>query len=135
MVADFLVELLGGLIGGELGDRLFRRRSRSVSAQGRIVCAIRVKSGHVHGASLGPEWRVGTADLSPGLVVLDGMRISVTDVDTSARRTLRGEEVWWSHDPDPVILELRVSGATLEWAVPECQIDRALDLVNTAALG
>lgn len=138
-VLSFLAELLldpSGLFDGWRDRRPERRYRRRALAAG-IPCALRVVEGAHPG--LRRRWRRGAARVPPGALVFDPAsrgRQRMTVFVRSAtlqqpwdipRRAPRGV------GPRPRRIVLTTAQSTLEWLVPEEQVERAMGVARTRA--
>ncbi|RBY90314.1 hypothetical protein DQ244_12725 [Blastococcus sp. TBT05-19] len=128
----FLLELLLDPSGVLEGMRE-RRRERRIEKRARatqIRCALRVVEGAHPG--LGRRWRRGTARVPPGSVVFEPdsrwrSRLTVAVRSCTLRppgdTPRRGPR---AVGPRPRLIVLETAGATLEWLVPEEQVERSM---------
>jgi hypothetical protein len=123
MVIEGSLLLLVILVGGMLGRRVVRRRQARKAREGAIECGLRVISGeHPH---LSNRWRHADADLAPGLIEMGFARVEVDHIEPTGRKPALREH--WSVSPDTTLLRVHASsGAILEWAVHEDQLEWAL---------
>lgn len=122
-----LDDLLGGLIGWAIGDRIIDRRAKKLGQTSKTECGLRVVAGSHPG--LTSKWRHGTAQLAPGLIRLDSTSVRVESIDRSVARRPSGREAW-SASPRTEIVQVRVGGAVLEWAVLRERLDWAVEQVQ-----
>ena len=141
-VLSFLGELLLGLlldpsaVFDEVRDRRRRRRSRKRARASKIPCAVRVVSGAHPG--LGRRWTRGAARVPPGSLVFEphsSWRPQVTVPVRSATLQAPGHVPWWRSralGPQPRRIVLETARATLEWLVPEDQLQRSLGVTSAS---
>ena len=132
MVLEFLLQLVldpGGLLD-DIRDGRRERRARRLARSGRIRCALRVVEGAQPG--LGRRWKRGTARVPPGRLVFEHgilwqglttvlVRTAVLQPTAALRRRERR-----ALGPKASCILLTTAGATLEWLVPEGQVERAM---------
>lgn len=139
-VLSFLADQLGEFLLDPSGviddvrDRRRKRRSRQRALAAGIPCALRVVDGTHPGLSR--RWRRGAARVPPGALVFEPggrWRRRLTIPVRSAtlhhpwdtpRRTPRAV------GPQPRRIVLTTAQATLEWLVPEEQVERAMGVTR-----
>jgi hypothetical protein len=132
-VRHVLIWLMQVLIGGFVGRYVLRRRGARLRERSAVDCQIRVLSGEVPG--LAGRWRNGTATVSAGNLDFaprrpkdQRVRISVTAVDhVNPRPPVGAERLLLPQSAR--ILQVAAGASTLEWAVPEENLQWALDQV------
>ena len=133
---DFLVDLLSPFIGGigDLRDGRDERQSRKRARTTKIVCALRVVDG-VH-PGLGRRWTRGAARVPAGVVTFEpdshwksrlAVPVRSVALEVAGRVPRR---VRRALGPDPCLIVLVSTGATVEWLVPEAQLQRAMSVVT-----
>jgi hypothetical protein len=139
-IFDFVLSLIGTIVGEAWLDRWRGRRSPEFS------CNLRVIAGFQPGLRDG--WHDGEVSVHPGRLEFevwfrhgDGLRglialkprppvsLLVGAVDTARQRKPNGGETW-KVNADSEIVELTTETATLEWAVPANKLKWALDRVR-----
>jgi len=135
-VLSFLAELLlnpSGVVD-EARDRRRERRNRRQARATQIPCALRVVDGAHPGLSR--RWTRGAARVPPGFLVFEPdsrwrapVRIPVCSATLQSpgnipRRRAR------AIGPQPRRLVLETARATLEWLVPEEQLDRSMGVTR-----
>ena len=137
-VWDFLAELLFDPfeVVGEVRDRRRERAARERARTTKITCALRVVDGLQPG--LGRRWTRGAARVPRGTLVFEpdsGWRggrssipvhsVTLQPLGGGPRRGLRGTSA-----PTRLIV-LVTAVATLEWTVPEDQLQRSMGVAST----
>lgn len=134
-----LLELLldpAGAVDAVREGRRERRTLRRVRAT-ELPCALRVVDGTHPG--LGRRWRRGTARVPPGVLLFrpgSSWRPRLTMPVTAAVLQPPGPVPRWAHravGAQPRRIVLRTARATVEWLVPEEQLDRALGVTRPRA--
>lgn len=139
---SFLADLLGELlldpsgVTDEVRDRRRERRSRQRALAAGIPCALRVVDGAHPGLSR--RWKRGAARVPPGVLVFEPggrwqrrLTIPVRSATLhqpwdAPRRSPR------AIGPQPRRIVLTTAQATLEWLVPEEQLQRAMGVSRRA---
>ena len=133
-----MLELLGifatYVVASLLVQWIRRHHATSLEVHHRVQCGLRVVRGEYERLSAGWQW--GTATVSPGQLSFSAMGIPflkrkpvlipVTVVHVARQRA----KLPWETNvdsPNYVITPLGVPGATLDWAVPNNQLERATD--------
>ena len=133
-----LLELVLDPVGAVEAVRDWRRdrRTHLRARATEIPCALRVVDGTHPG--LGRRWRRGTARVPPGTLVFrpgsSWPRLTVPVA--SAMLQPPGSAPRWSRrtiGAQPRRIVLRTARATVEWLVPEEQVERALGVTRPSA--
>lgn len=136
LVLGLLGDLLGGLVGGLLGrrggDRILQRRAERLAQDGQVDCGLRVLQGR-HPRVPPGMWMHSTARLSPGLIIMGGIVVRITELDATVPRRPKGRETWSLSPHTAIVCVAASTGAVLEWAVPADQLPWALEQVHAAA--
>jgi hypothetical protein len=116
-VADFVLWLLDGILGERAGSRAHKRRQ-----SGEVDCGLRVIAGSQQG--LDKNWDHDRAFVHPGRLDFGGQTsvwIPVLAVVTDRQRQLARRAR--RRSPRCQVVELTTDSATLEWAVPDDELD------------
>lgn len=121
-------------------------RARRLAARSQVECSLRVSSGSIDGLS--HRWRAGLASLSTGEIrfrrfIPPGIRVTIPlaadvvvkpqGIGLGHRRP--GSRESWSISPGCAVLFITTSGAEIEWAVLEEQVEWALGIVRPSIRG
>lgn len=127
----FIFDLISEFFASIMGEEWRDRRARKNQQADQVDCGLRVIDGSQAGLRKG--WRVRRASLQSG--GLEFGRRSPTSVQVRAVFTERQRRMGWREsrlifDPTWQIVELRTDSATLEWMVPEDQMEWAVARVR-----
>lgn len=123
--------IFGAIFGAILGDLWTGRKS------GKVNCGLRVMAGSQNGLKdsawslrFASGWHTGRATVHPGRLEFGRRRpilLPILAVVTDGQRESTGRERLWPLDLTYQIVELTTESATLEWAVPEDELEWALE--------
>lgn len=121
MIGDIIAAIIGGSIENSVLSSMWKRNARIARDEGRVSSVVRVRLGEAPG--LTTRWRRTEVRLSAGRMAFEGRRLTVI---RGFRRSgsLRFRDAIAIPLPDPVIFDVDVDGASLEWAVPAEDADR-----------
>jgi hypothetical protein len=127
----FISDLISEFLASILGEEWREKRARKHQEADKVDCGLRVIGGSQAGLRNG--WRVSRASLQSGR--LEFGRRTPTSVRVRAVVTERQRRMGWRasrliFDPTWQIVELTTDSATLEWMVPEDQMEWAVARVR-----
>jgi hypothetical protein len=126
---DLLAEFFASLFGDFLFPEWAGRRAGKRQQAGEVDCGLRVIAGSQQG--LNRDWDHDRAFVYPGRLDFGGdtsVWIPVRAVVTDRQRQLARRKGWRSLRRQ--VVELTTDSATLEWAVPEDELDWVMERVR-----
>lgn len=128
MIGD-VIGWIAGLFGGGARERVDPQRERYSPEAGRVRGAMRTSLGEAPGLSR--RWRGIEVEPRPGVIAYDRQRLTVLRAFRRSEPMSPREELAVPLVVSPVVIDLHVPGASLEWAIPAPDVDWVLDALKT----
>lgn len=122
MIGDILAMLVESILDGFVGSSMQKHNARIARAEGRVLCALRVREGVIRGLS-DVWWWSGFMKIANRWISFELTHLKVIEArprpDYGDPDDIVGPRV-----PTPVFFEIRTEAALLELAVPQEDADR-----------